>query len=63
MKYKIEIEKVYENNDLLNILHHIGFKGIVKHKDGEIIVASSNCGYMTKFAKQLGDDYEYKESY
>lgn len=63
MKQIIEIEKVYENNELLNILHHIGFKGIVKHKNGEIVAASSNCGDMVKLAKEKGDDYKYKESY
>lgn len=60
-KYSIEIEKVYEKNDLLNILHHIGFKGLVVSETGEVIAASSNCGYMTKLALQVGE--KYKEAY
>ncbi len=61
MKYKIEIEKVYKDNDLLNILHHVGFKGMVVSETGEILAASSICSYMTKLAKIEGK--KYKESY
>lgn len=64
MKYTIEIEKVYEDNDLLNILHHIGFKGIMKHKEtGEIVAGSSSCSKMQHLVSEYGSDYEYKESY
>lgn len=61
MKCTIEIEKVYENNDLLNILHHIHFKGLVVSESGEVLAASSNCGYMTKLAKL--EKKQYKEAY
>lgn len=61
MKYTIEIEKIYENNDLLNILHHIGFKGIIKHKKtGEIVAAGSYTGHLSKLEDST---FEYKEAY
>lgn len=64
MKYTIEIEKVYENNDLLNILHHIGFKGLLVHKKtGEIVTASSICSLLSGIEKEHDTEYEYKEAY
>ena len=48
----------------IEMLHKMGFKGLVINKSTkEIIAASSWCATMTKLAAQLGDEYEYKESY